>query len=41
MYLSEGIITKKQVPINQPGLPPMTRTAIEDQRNFEGWKHEN
>jgi hypothetical protein len=41
VFVSEGIITKKQVPINQPGLPPMTRTAIEDQRNFEGWKHEN
>jgi len=41
VFVSEGIITKKQIPISQPGFPPINRTAIEDQRNFEGWKHEN
>jgi hypothetical protein len=41
VFVSEGEITKKQIPINQPGLPPLQRTAIEDQRIFEGWKHEN
>lgn len=41
VFVSEGIITKKPIPISQPGLPTLTRTAIEDQRIFEGWKHEN
>jgi hypothetical protein len=41
VFVSEGTITKKQVPLNKPGKPPVIRTAIEDQRKFEGWKHEN
>lgn len=41
VFVSEGTITKKQVPITQPRMPPITRIAIEDQRKFEGWKHEN
>jgi hypothetical protein len=41
VFVTEGVINKKQVPINKPGLPPINQTAIEDQRKFEGWKHEN
>jgi hypothetical protein len=41
VYLSEGILTKTNQVINQPApLPPINRTLIENQMNFEGWKHE-
>ena len=41
VYLSEGQLIKNQAPVPQPnGMPPIVRTAIEDQRNFEGWRHE-
>jgi hypothetical protein len=41
VFVTEGTINKTQMPINQPGMPPINRIAIEDQRKFEGWKHEN
>lgn len=42
VFVSEGKISKQQqqVPQHQP-LPPLQRTIIEDNRTFEGWKHEN
>lgn len=41
VFVSEGTITKKQIPLNQPGMPQIMQIAIQDQRKFEGWKHEN
>lgn len=41
VFVSEGTITKKQIPLNQPGMPTIMQVAIQDQRKFEGWKHEN
>jgi len=35
--VSEGIFIQRPVQI-QPGV---TQLAIEDQRTFEGWRHEN
>jgi hypothetical protein len=41
VFLSEGILSKKQQSIAQPPpLPPIVETIIDDQRSFEGWKHE-
>ena len=42
VFISEGTLTKNNVQINQGmGIPPITRTTIEDNRKFEGWKHED
>lgn len=42
VFVSEGSLIKNQVPVaNIPNMPPVIRTAIEDQRKFEGWKYEN
>lgn len=41
VFLSEGTLVKHVQTINQPApLPPIQRIAVEDQRRFEGWKHE-
>ena len=41
VFLSEGTLVKHVQTINQPPpLPPIQRIAVEDQRRFEGWKHE-
>lgn len=41
IYVSEGTLVKTIQTINQPNnLPPINRTAIENQLNFEGWRHE-
>jgi hypothetical protein len=41
VYVTEGTLTKTTQPINQqPPLPPLIRSAIENKMNFEGWKHE-
>lgn len=41
VYVSEGSLVKTIQTINQPNnLPPINRTAIENQLNFEGWRHE-
>lgn len=41
VYVSEGTLTKTTQVINQPPpLPPIVRGLIENQMNFEGWKHE-
>lgn len=41
-FVSEGILLKQQQTIPQPPpMPPIQRTIIDDQRNFEGWKFEN
>ena len=41
VYVTEGSLIKTTQTINQqPGMPPITRTTIENQLNFEGWKHE-
>jgi hypothetical protein len=42
VFVSEGILNKTTQLLPQaPGLPPIQRMMVEDQRNFEGWKHEN
>lgn len=41
VYVTEGTLIKSTQVINQhPPLPPITRSVIENQMNFEGWKHE-
>lgn len=41
VYLSEGQLLKNQQIIPQPApLPPIQRSIIENQLNFEGWRHE-
>lgn len=41
VYVTEGALIKANQVINQPPpLPPITRSTIENQLNFEGWKHE-
>lgn len=45
VFKSEGTITRTQIPLQQgipgvPNLPGLQRIAIEDQRKFEGWRHE-
>lgn len=42
VFISEGDLIKQtqQIP-QQPPLPPLQRTIIDDNRTFEGWKHEN
>jgi len=41
VYLSEGELIKTTQTINQhPNLPPIVRSTIENQMNFEGWKYE-
>jgi hypothetical protein len=41
VYLTDGTLTKniQNIPQQAP-LPPIQRTIIENQMNFEGWKHE-
>ena len=42
VFVSEGNILKQQQSIpQQPPLPPLQRTIIDDNRTYEGWKHEN
>ena len=41
VYLTKGTLTRKKQDIPQPPLPPIQRTLIENQMNFEGWVHEN
>ena len=42
VYVSEGSLIKNVQNIQQqPPLPPIQRTLIDDQRKFEGWKTEN
>lgn len=41
VFISEGDMLKQQQQIpQQPPLPPLQRTIVEDNRTFEGWKHE-
>ncbi|WP_431163582.1 SDH family Clp fold serine proteinase [Flagellimonas beolgyonensis] len=41
VYVTEGSLIKNIQTINQqPGIPAITRTTIENQLNFEGWRHE-
>lgn len=41
VYVTEGTLIRTAQIINQqPPLPPITRSTIENQMNFEGWKHE-
>jgi len=41
VYVTEGALIKTTQTINQPNnLPPINRTTIENQMNYEGWKHE-
>jgi hypothetical protein len=41
VFVSEGTLIKNTQFIQQaPNIPPIQRVVIEDQRKFEGWKHE-
>jgi hypothetical protein len=41
VFLTNGALVKTTQTINQPPpLPPITRTTIENQIIFQGWKHE-
>jgi len=41
VYVTEGTLIKSIQTINQPPpLPPINRSAIENQMTYEGWKHE-
>lgn len=41
VFVSEGTLLRRAIPIPEaPNLPPLQRFVIEDQRKFEGWKHE-
>jgi hypothetical protein len=40
VFLTEGILKKTIQIINQHPLPPLNRSTIENQLQFEGWKHE-
>jgi hypothetical protein len=48
VFKSEGTVIRSQIPVQQgipnipgmPNLPGLQRIAIEDQRKFEGWRHE-
>lgn len=41
VYVTEGSLVKSVQSIQQPPpMPPIQRTIIENQMNFEGWKHE-
>jgi hypothetical protein len=41
VFISKGILSKKQTAINIGMGAPIMQTTIEDQRNEEGWYHEN
>lgn len=41
VFISEGTLLRNNQIIQQaPNVPPIQRVVIEDQRKFEGWKHE-
>lgn len=41
VFVSEGtLLRNNQIIPQDPNLPPIQRVVIEDQRKFEGWKHE-
>lgn len=41
IYVTEGLLTKtNQIIPQNPPLPPLVRSAIENKMTFEGWKHE-
>jgi hypothetical protein len=41
VFISEGTLTKNLSQVQlAPHLPPITQTAIQDNRRFEGWKYE-
>lgn len=41
VFVSEGTLIKNSQVIPQgPNIPPLQRVIVEDQRKFEGWKHE-
>jgi hypothetical protein len=41
VFVSEGTLIKNTQLIQQaPNIPPIQRVIVEDQRKFEGWKHE-
>jgi ClpP class serine protease len=40
VYVTEGSLLKTVQVISQPPFPPINRSSIENQMNFEGWKHE-
>mgnify|MGYP003575343685 CR=1 FL=1 len=42
VYVSEGTLTRKtDTVVVAPHLPPVTQVSIQDNRRFEGWKHED
>jgi hypothetical protein len=41
VFVSEGTLIKNTQLFQQaPNIPPVQRVIVEDQRKFEGWKHE-
>jgi hypothetical protein len=41
VFVSEGTLLRSTQMVQQaPNIPPIQRVVIEDQRKFEGWKHE-
>jgi hypothetical protein len=41
IYVTEGELVKTTQVLQQPPLPPINRSTIENKMNFEGWKHED
>lgn len=42
VFMSEGTLTRQKLTIQpNPGMPPVQQIVTQDQRRFEGWKHEN
>jgi len=41
VYISEGELIKNQHQIQMPNMAPIIQSSIQDNRKFEGWKHED
>jgi hypothetical protein len=42
VFITEGQLIKNQTPVQMaPNMPPIMQIAIQDNRKFEGWKHED
>lgn len=42
VFLTEGHLIKSQMPMHlAPNMPTVMQTAIQDNRTFEGWRHED
>lgn len=41
VFVTKGVLNKKTQQIHQPPHPPIDRTTIENQIDFQGWEHED